>query len=637
MSRGRARDVPRRGAGDGNDPSAGAVDRARRRSSWSRLAVVLWPSGGQSTRRAPHDLETAAQVPRVRGPVGGRQQGADVARDPGRHQAARSRPGRATTRSARRTSTSTASRSCSRRRARARSLIVWVLPVVVLALGCHRHRVRAAAQPSASRTSHATDGRRAARASASTDARTPATATQLDPDDRRRARGRARLPAAVARRPRARARRAAASTTSRTSELHDDYTARAAAVIRALRDGVDARPAPAAASPARRAAGLVVAGVVVFAVLAGVSLALRARRPPPRADVVGQLGGRADDDERGGQRAASSGSRRSRRRSTPARRLRPAARRSSVRLRGERRPRQCAQAVRRRHRDRRRTGPRRTPTPAGSLYLASESGPDKDTQKQLVAAGARRVQPGDRTSIPNYADALLLPGGAVLAAQRVGPSAGPISRTTWCRRRTARARAGARRCSPRHRRRSKRRRLRVPPTTTTLRRTRRGAAHGANPPRTRSTSARSTGRRSPPTAARSSLDLDPKLAPQDREQLRRARPSGLLRRSHVPPCRARVRDPGRRPRGQRERRSRLQVRGRAGAGRVHARRRGDGERRARTPTARSSSCASTTAPASSTKDYNLFGYVVDGIDVAQATQVGDVMQTRHDRRDATRS
>ena len=28
-----------------------------------------------------------------------------------------------------------------------------------------------------------------------------------------------------------------------------------------------------------------------------------------------------------------------------------------------------------------------------------------------------------------------------------------------------------------------------------------------------------------------------------------------------------------------------------------------------------------------TKDYNLFGYVVDGIDVAQATQVGDVMES----------
>jgi peptidyl-prolyl cis-trans isomerase B (cyclophilin B) len=28
-----------------------------------------------------------------------------------------------------------------------------------------------------------------------------------------------------------------------------------------------------------------------------------------------------------------------------------------------------------------------------------------------------------------------------------------------------------------------------------------------------------------------------------------------------------------------------------------------------------------------TKDYNLFGYVVDGMDVAQATQVGDVMRS----------
>jgi len=28
-----------------------------------------------------------------------------------------------------------------------------------------------------------------------------------------------------------------------------------------------------------------------------------------------------------------------------------------------------------------------------------------------------------------------------------------------------------------------------------------------------------------------------------------------------------------------------------------------------------------------TKDYNLFGYVVEGIEVAQATQVGDVMQS----------
>ena len=32
-------------------------------------------------------------------------------------------------------------------------------------------------------------------------------------------------------------------------------------------------------------------------------------------------------------------------------------------------------------------------------------------------------------------------------------------------------------------------------------------------------------------------------------------------------------------------------------------------------------------PQARRKDYNLFGYVVEGIDVAQATQVGDVMQT----------
>ena len=36
-----------------------------------------------------------------------------------------------------------------------------------------------------------------------------------------------------------------------------------------------------------------------------------------------------------------------------------------------------------------------------------------------------------------------------------------------------------------------------------------------------------------------------------------------------------------------------------------------------------------------TKDYNLFGYVVDGIDVAQSTQVGDVMRTvKIEERDA---
>jgi tetratricopeptide (TPR) repeat protein len=66
------------------------------------------------------------------------------------------------------------------------------------------------------------------------------------------------------------------------AELHDDYTARAAAVIRTLRDGVDVTPTRNPGSPDRtRRRVLLVAGVVLFAVLAGVSLAyaLGARLP----------------------------------------------------------------------------------------------------------------------------------------------------------------------------------------------------------------------------------------------------------------------------------------------------------------------------------------------------------------------
>ena len=61
--------------------------------------------------------------------------------------------------------------------------------------------------------------------------------------------------------------------------LHDDYTARAAAVIRALRDGVDARPTRAPVSWQRRA--LVFGGVAAFAALVAVGLAaaLGARLP----------------------------------------------------------------------------------------------------------------------------------------------------------------------------------------------------------------------------------------------------------------------------------------------------------------------------------------------------------------------
>jgi len=62
-------------------------------------------------------------------------------------------------------------------------------------------------------------------------------------------------------------------------QLHDDYTARAAAVIRALRDGVDARPV--AQSPPMRRRVVTVAAIVGFAIAAGAALAaaLGARLP----------------------------------------------------------------------------------------------------------------------------------------------------------------------------------------------------------------------------------------------------------------------------------------------------------------------------------------------------------------------
>ncbi len=60
----------------------------------------------------------------------------------------------------------------------------------------------------------------------------------------------------------------------------------------------------------------------------------------------------------------------------------------------------------------------------------------------------------------------------------------------------------------------------------------------------------------------------------------------------------------------------LQVPRRAGEGRVHARRGRDGELRSRTRTARSSSSCIDDCTRKLSKDYNLFGYVVDGMDVA---------------------
>jgi cytochrome c-type biogenesis protein CcmH/NrfG len=71
--------------------------------------------------------------------------------------------------------------------------------------------------------------------------------------------------------------------------LHDDYTARAAAVIRALRDGVDARPAAPPTSARRRA--LILAAVVAFAALAGVALAAALGARLPGQTSSGNTGG----------------------------------------------------------------------------------------------------------------------------------------------------------------------------------------------------------------------------------------------------------------------------------------------------------------------------------------------------------
>jgi tetratricopeptide (TPR) repeat protein len=56
------------------------------------------------------------------------------------------------------------------------------------------------------------------------------------------------------------------------AELHDDYTARAAAAVRALRDGVDARPEPPRSKRTTRRRVVIVAGIVVFALVVGALL-----------------------------------------------------------------------------------------------------------------------------------------------------------------------------------------------------------------------------------------------------------------------------------------------------------------------------------------------------------------------------
>lgn len=80
--------------------------------------------------------------------------------------------------------------------------------------------------------------------------------------------------------------RAAGDIDDETYErLHADYTAKAAAVLRALRDGIDARPAPRRTSTRRRVG--VVAALLAFATAAAVALSFALGARLPGGEVTG--------------------------------------------------------------------------------------------------------------------------------------------------------------------------------------------------------------------------------------------------------------------------------------------------------------------------------------------------------------
>ena len=123
------------------------------------------------------------------------------------------------------------------------------------------------------------------------------------------------------------------------------------------------------------------------------------------------------------------------------------------------------------------------------------------------------------------------------------------------------------------------------------------------------------------------MELDPKLAPNTVNNFislaRDGYYDGLTFHRVVPEFVIQGGD----PEGSGTRRARLQVRGRAREGRVHPRRRRDGQLPG--PNTNGSQfficiddCRRKLQPL-----YNLFGYVIDGIDVAQDIEQGDVMQS----------
>ena len=184
--------------------------------------------------------------------------------------------------------------------------------------------------------------------------------------------------------------------------LHDDYTARAAAVIRALRDGVDARPARTEAPPAGGGSRS--------------SAASSSSRASPRVALAAAVGARLP-----GQ--TSSGNRRSTPRPTHRRRieslqhavsanpdeLRPAGSMLAEAFAEQRRPRRRAQAVRRRRSRSIRTGPRRSRS-AGGIAVPRRAAASRHERAGPVV-GARRAARLDQAIEvgPGVRGRLLLP------------------------------------------------------------------------------------------------------------------------------------------------------------------------------------------------------------------------------------
>ena len=197
------------------------------------------------------------------------------------------------------------------------------------------------------------------------------------------------------------------------AELHDDYTARAAGVIRTLRDGVDVTAPPPPRSPQRtRRRVLLVSVVLVFAIAVGTSLAyaLGARLPgqtssgnsaaaPSTTNAAQAALSKKIDDLQAKVNAAPDDYD-----------LRLAA---LARVRGERRRAERAEAVGRRDRDRRE--PSRRARELGAPPLSRVGGHARPIgEEHADRAGVGRVQPGHHRRA-RLRRQLLLPRRVVLA------------------------------------------------------------------------------------------------------------------------------------------------------------------------------------------------------------------------------